>query len=93
MGIRHSYAGQQTHIDECFAARVVIRVTDGLSLVDAMARSIKEAKENRRDLGAIAIDSTGAIAWGKTSQILLAAYHTGHQKGDTLQMIEEVQTV
>jgi len=80
-------------IDECFAARVVIRVTDGLSLVDAMARSIKEAKENRRDLGAIAIDSTGAIAWGKTSQILLAAYHTGHQKGDTLQMIEEVQTV
>lgn len=80
-------------IDECFAARVVIRVTDGLSLADAMARSIKEAKENRRDLGAIAIDSTGAIAWGKTSQILLAAYHTGHQKGDTLQMIEEVQTV
>ncbi|MEQ8962344.1 MAG: isoaspartyl peptidase, partial [Coleofasciculus sp. C2-GNP5-27] len=34
-----------------------------------------------------------AIAWGKTSQILLAAYHTGHHKGDTLEMIEEVQTV
>ncbi|MEQ9553209.1 isoaspartyl peptidase/L-asparaginase [Coleofasciculus sp. G3-WIS-01] len=80
-------------IDECFAARVVVRVTDGLSLADAMARSIKEAKENRRDLGAIAIDATGAIAWGKTSQILLAAYHTGHQKGDTLEIIEEVQTV
>ncbi|MFP4121742.1 isoaspartyl peptidase/L-asparaginase [Coleofasciculus sp.] len=80
-------------IDECFAARVVVRVTDGLSLADAMERSIKEAKENRRDLGAIAIDATGAIACGKTSQILLAAYHTGHQKGDTLEMIEEVQTV
>ncbi|MEQ8537348.1 MAG: isoaspartyl peptidase/L-asparaginase [Coleofasciculus sp. D1-CHI-01] len=80
-------------IDECFAARVVVRVTDGLSLADAMERSIKEAKENRRDLGAIAIDARGAIAWGKTSQILLAAYHTGHQKGDTLEMIEEVQTV
>ncbi|MEQ9671134.1 isoaspartyl peptidase/L-asparaginase [Coleofasciculus sp. G2-EDA-02] len=80
-------------IDECFAARVVVRVTDGLSLADAMARSIKEAKENQRDLGAIAIDATGAIAWGKTSQILLAAYHTGHQKGDTLEIIEEVQTV
>lgn len=80
-------------IDECFAARVVVRVTDGLSLADAMERSIKEAKENRRDLGAIAIDATGAIACGKTSQILLAAYHTGHQKGDTLEMIEEVQTI
>jgi len=80
-------------IDECFAARVVVRVTDGLSLAEAMERSIKEAKENRRDLGAIAIDARGAIAWGKTSQILLAAYHTGHQKGDTLEMIEEVQTV
>ncbi|MEQ9356051.1 isoaspartyl peptidase/L-asparaginase [Coleofasciculus sp. F4-SAH-05] len=80
-------------IDECFAARVVVRVTDGLSLADAMERSIKEAKENRRDLGAIAIDARGAIACGKTSQILLAAYHTGHQKGDTLEMIEEVQTV
>ncbi len=80
-------------IDECFAARVVVRVTDGLSLADAMERSIKEAKENQRDLGAIAIDATGAIAWGKTSQILLAAYHTGHQKGDTLEMIEEVQTI
>lgn len=80
-------------IDECFAARVVVRVTDGLSLAEAMERSIKEAKENQRDLGAIAIDARGAIAWGKTSQILLAAYHTGHQKGDTLEMIEEVQTV
>jgi L-asparaginase len=80
-------------IDECFAARVVVRVTDGLSLADAMERSIKEAKENQRDLGAIAIDATGAIACGKTSQILLAAYHTGHQKGDTLEMIEEVQTI
>jgi len=80
-------------IDECFAARVVVRVTDGLSLAEAMERSIKEAKENRRDLGAIAIDARGVIAWGKTSQILLAAYHTGHQKGDTLEMIEEVQTV
>ncbi|HEY9706974.1 MAG TPA: isoaspartyl peptidase/L-asparaginase, partial [Oculatellaceae cyanobacterium] len=72
-------------IDECLAARIVIRVTDGLSLAEAMNRSFTEAKHNGRDFGAIAIDATGAIAWGKTSQVLLAAYHTGEQIGDTLE--------
>ena len=73
-------------IDECLAARVVVRVTDGLSLAEAMQRSFTEAGKNQRDFGAIAIDATGAIAWGKTSQVLLAAYHDGKQMGDTLDM-------
>jgi L-asparaginase len=72
-------------IDECLAAKIVIRVTDGLSLKDAMERSFKEADHNQRDLGAIAIDATGAIAWGKTSEVLLAAYHNGQEIGDTLE--------
>jgi L-asparaginase len=72
-------------IDECLAARIVVRVTDGLSLVEAMQKSFQEAKEHQRDFGAIALDATGAIAWGKTSQVLLAAYHDGHQIGDTLE--------
>lgn len=72
-------------IDECLAAKIVVRVTDGLSLADAMTRSFKEARENKRDFGAIAIDATGAIAWGKTSQVLLAAYHNGEHLGDTLE--------
>ncbi|HAA28828.1 MAG TPA: isoaspartyl peptidase, partial [Cyanobacteria bacterium UBA8553] len=72
-------------IDECLAARIVIRVTDGLSLAEAMNRSFTEARHNGRDFGAIAIDATGAIAWGKTSQVLLAAYHTGEQIGDTIE--------
>lgn len=72
-------------IDECLAARIVVRVTDGISLADAMQRSFQEAKDHRRDFGAIAIDATGAIAWGKTSQVLLAAYHDGQQIGDTLE--------
>jgi L-asparaginase len=75
-------------IDECLAARVVVRVTDGLSLLEAMKRSFAEAERHKRDLGAIALDATGAIAWGKTSEVLLAAYHNGEQIGDTL----EVQT-
>ena len=73
-------------IDECFAARVVVRVTDGMSLKEAMQRSFTEAEEHKRDFGAIALDATGAISWGKTCEILLAAYHDGEKIGDTLEI-------
>lgn len=73
-------------IDECLAARIVVRVTDGLSLLEAMTRSFAEADRNKRDLGAIALDATGAIAWGKTSEVILAAYHNGERIGDTLEI-------
>ncbi|MEM9539049.1 MAG: isoaspartyl peptidase/L-asparaginase [Cyanobacteria bacterium P01_E01_bin.42] len=72
-------------IDECLAAKIVVRVTDGLSLADAMSRSIGECAENKRDLGAIALDATGAIAWGKTCDLLVAAYHNGKDIDDTLE--------
>lgn len=72
-------------IDECLAARIVVRVTDGMTLPDAMQRSFTEANQHQRDLGAIALDATGAIAWGKTSEVLLAAFHDGEQIGDTLE--------
>ncbi|MEH1831814.1 MAG: isoaspartyl peptidase/L-asparaginase [Nostoc sp.] len=72
-------------IDECLAPRIVVRVTDGMSLKEAMQRSFGEAHRNKRDLGAIALDVSGAIAWGKTSEILLAAYHDGEKIGDTLE--------
>lgn len=72
-------------IEECLAAKIVIRVSDGLSLKDAMARSLDEAHQNQRDLGAIALDVNGNIAWGKTSEVLLAAYHNGSAIGDTLE--------
>lgn len=72
-------------VEEALATRIVIRVTDGLSLPEAMERSIKESVENNRDLGAISLDASGAIAWGKTAEILLAAYHTGETIGDTLE--------
>ncbi len=72
-------------IDECLAARIVIRVTDGLSLAEAMQRSLQESQQRQRDLGAIALDASGTIAWGKTSEVLLAAYHDGTAIGDTLE--------
>ncbi|MGK7927519.1 MAG: isoaspartyl peptidase/L-asparaginase [Spirulina sp.] len=72
-------------IDECLAAKIVVRVTDGLSLAEAMSRSMRECVDNQRDLGAIALDATGAIAWGKTCDLLVAAYHNGKEIQDTLE--------
>lgn len=73
-------------IDECLAARIVVRVIDGADLKAAFTRSLTEAYDNQRDLGAIGLDHTGAIAWGKTSDILLAAYHNGEMISDTLDL-------
>jgi L-asparaginase len=67
----------------------VIRVTDGLSLPQAMEKSMQEAKNHNGDLAAISLDHSGAIAWGKTCPILLGAYHTGEKIGDTLEWGEE----
>ncbi len=78
-------------IEECLAARIVIRVTDGLTIEQAFQRSIEESGARQRDLGAIGLSAQGTIAWGKTSEILLAAYHTGDRKGDTLDMAPGVQ--
>ncbi len=80
-------------IDECLAAKIVVRVTDGMTLEKAMERSFEEAEGRQRDFGAIALDANGEIAWGKTSQTLLAAYHDGTSIGDTLEATKEVQTV
>lgn len=71
-------------MEECLAARIVIRVGDGMSLADAMEKSIGECRSRKRELGAIAIAADGTISWGKTSEIILAAYHNGKEIGDTL---------
>ncbi|MDJ0569608.1 MAG: isoaspartyl peptidase/L-asparaginase [Pleurocapsa sp. MO_192.B19] len=71
-------------MEECLAAKIVIRVTDGMSLVDAMEKSMTESRSRKRDVGAIALAADGTISWGKTSEVLLAAYHDGEKIGDTL---------
>lgn len=73
-------------IEECLATRIVIRVTDGMTLQSAFEKSFKEAQSRDRDFGAIGIDQTGAIVWGKTSEVLLAAYQDGQGMKDTLEM-------
>lgn len=71
-------------MEECLAAKIVIRVTDGMSLANAMEKSMSESRSRKRDLGAIAIASDGTISWGKTSEVILAAYHDGNEIGDTI---------
>lgn len=71
-------------MDECLAAKIVIRVTDGMSLPEAMEKSMKESRSRKRDLGAIAIAADGTICWGKTSEVILAAYSDGEKIGDTI---------
>jgi len=71
-------------MEECLAAKVVIRVTDDMSLPEAMQKSMTESRSRKRDLGAIAIAADGTICWGKTSEVILAAYHNGKEIGDTI---------
>jgi len=73
-------------IDECAAARVVVRCTDGMPIREAMEVSFEEAEDRDRSFGAIGIDADGTVAWGKTTDILLAAWHTGHRTGHTLNL-------
>jgi len=80
-----SCTGVGEHIlDEALAVRIVVRVTDGMNLEQAIAKSFAEARSRGRDFGAIAIDHTGTIGWGKTSSVLFAGYHNGVAMGDTL---------
>ncbi len=79
-------------LEECLAAKIVIRVSDGFSLTAALEKSFTEAKNNQRDFGAIALDAGGGIGWGKTSEVLFAAYHDGAKSGDTLELTTETTT-
>lgn len=72
-------------LDECLAAKIVTRVTDGQTLKAAFDKSFGEAQQRQRDFGAIGIDATGAITWGKTCDVILAAFHNGENKGDSLE--------
>lgn len=79
-------------IDEGLATRIVVRVTDGQTLAAAFEKSFAEATTRQRDFGAIGISQDGEIAWGKTCDLILAAYHDGTVIGDTLELPPGTQT-
>lgn len=58
--------------DEALAARIVVRMEDGMELRDAVDRCIREAEQRSRRLAAIAVDDQGRMGWAKTTEVLLA---------------------
>ncbi|WP_218082490.1 isoaspartyl peptidase/L-asparaginase [Anthocerotibacter panamensis] len=68
-------------IDEGAAVRIVVRVTDGLSLSEALEKTMAEARVAGRDYGVIALDSQGSVGWDKNTPILLAAYTSDTEVG------------
>ena len=77
-------------VDAALGARVVTRVADGATLDEAMMRSLRECQQREHVLGAIAVDADGRLVWGKTSEILLAAWHDGHESGHTVDLPHEM---
>jgi L-asparaginase len=74
-------------LDECFAARIAVRVEDGAPLLDALARSIQGASARQRKLAAIALDAGGRIGFCKTTDLLLSAWQADATRfGDTLEL-------
>ncbi|NJL41797.1 MAG: isoaspartyl peptidase [Leptolyngbyaceae cyanobacterium SM1_4_3] len=46
-------------IDECLAARIVVRVTDGMAIEQAFQRSFQEADQHNRDFGQSGLTTPG----------------------------------
>lgn len=63
-------------VDEALAARIAVFTESGMSLEEAMSRAIDEAGRRQRRVAAIAVDDTGAIEWGKTTEVLLGVGRT-----------------
>ncbi|MFW5968690.1 MAG: isoaspartyl peptidase/L-asparaginase [Persicimonas sp.] len=76
-------------IDACLAARICVRVCDGVTLEEALETSFAECDARDFRLGAIAVDRHGRIGWGKTSEVLLAAYRVGERVDDLLDLPTE----
>lgn len=80
-------------IDECFAARVAVRVEDGQTLMQAMERSIAGCVLRERKMAAISVSQAGDVVWGKACDLLLAAWHDGVNLDDSVDAAPGPMTV
>lgn len=64
-------------VDGALAARIVTRVTDGLTLVESCTRSIAEMKAQHRHAGIIALAADGAMFQDATEPYLAYAIYDG----------------
>lgn len=61
-------------IDEALASKIVVRVTDGLSLKQAFQKSFKEVTKNKHQIGAIGVDRKGIVCLAHSTPMMYAAY-------------------
>ena len=65
-------------VNQASAARVAIRVADGMSLAEAVAKTMEEASARRWLVGMICADREGNLAYGQSAGInVLFAMHDG----------------
>jgi L-asparaginase len=63
-------------VDEALAVKIVVRVEDGMSLMDSFERSFEEFKIKKGRGGAIGVDKTGAVYALFTTPCMLHAIRT-----------------
>jgi L-asparaginase len=69
-----STTGQGEQIlNECMAAKIVIRTQDMNSIKTAFAKSFEEVRSKKAEIGAIGIDKDGNIQWDEANGILVFA--------------------
>ncbi len=61
-------------INESLASKIVVRVTDGLSLKQAFQKSFREVTKNKREIGAIGVDGKGTVCLAHSTPVMHAAY-------------------
>lgn len=64
-------------VNDGVAVKIVTRVTDGLSLKDAVIKTINEAKERKHRYGVICLSNKGEIEVDKTTDSIFYASHDG----------------
>jgi len=60
-----------------------------MDLRSALKTTFREADDRTFSYGAVAIDADGTLGWGKSTEILLAAWHDGRRSGHTLDLAED----
>lgn len=64
-------------VNDAVAVRVVIRIQDGMSLRQAVKKTLAEAKESGKRYGLIAVDKLGNIDYGYSTEGMYYAFHDG----------------
>jgi L-asparaginase len=65
--------GQQI-INDCVAAKIVVRCSDGLSLKNAFDKTFGELRPKKVEIGAVGVDKDGNFQWDETGGILVFGY-------------------